>query len=97
MRLCLSFYVDLKSGFQFYCAVGWPDCDLLKPAFYNEYSVPPEQGYIFIVIYRGDACTCKQYAEENGAAHGKRDGDQPICLIPTEKYPGKPDDPLPVL
>lgn len=32
--------------------------------------VPPEQGYIFIVIYRGDACTCKQYAEENGAAHG---------------------------
>ena len=70
MRLCLSFYVDLKSGFQFYCAVGWPDCDLLKPAFYNEYSVPPEQGYTFIVIYRGDACTCKQYAEENGAAHG---------------------------
>lgn len=35
MRLCLSFNIDLESGFQFYCAVGWPDYDLLKPAFYK--------------------------------------------------------------
>ena len=27
----------------------------------------------------------------------KRDGDQPICPVPTEEYPGKPDDPLPLL
>ena len=35
MRLFLSFYIDLESRFQFNDAVGWPDCDLLKPAFYN--------------------------------------------------------------
>lgn len=27
----------------------------------------------------------------------KHDGDQPICPVPTEEYPGKPDDPLPLL
>lgn len=35
MRLFLSFYIDLESRFQFNGAVGWPDCDLLKPAFYK--------------------------------------------------------------
>ena len=33
MRLGLSFYIDLNSGFQFNGAVVIPDCNLLKPAF----------------------------------------------------------------
>lgn len=35
MHLCLSFNIDLKSGFQFNCAVAVPDCDLLEPSFYQ--------------------------------------------------------------
>lgn len=35
MRLYLSFNIDLESRFQFNGAVGWPDYDLLKPAFYK--------------------------------------------------------------
>ena len=50
------------------CGIPAPDSQYHSPGL--TVSVPPEQGYIFIVIYRGDACTCKQYAEENGAAHG---------------------------
>ena len=40
MRLCLSFYVDLKSGFQFNRAMVVPYCDLLKPAFYKCFILP---------------------------------------------------------
>ena len=35
VRLCLSFDIDLKNGFQFNCAMVVPYCDLLKPAFYK--------------------------------------------------------------
>ena len=35
VRLGLSFNSDLESGFQFNRAVGWPNRDLLKPAFYK--------------------------------------------------------------
>lgn len=35
MRLCLSFNIDLKSGFKFNCAVVIPDGDLLKPLLYK--------------------------------------------------------------
>lgn len=35
VRLCLSFYIDLKSGFQFNGAMVVPYCDLLQPAFYK--------------------------------------------------------------
>ena len=41
MRLCLSFDIDLESGFQFNGAVCWPDYYLLKPTFckgFIEYS-----------------------------------------------------------
>lgn len=37
MRLCLSFYIDLKSGFQFKRAMVVSYCDLLKPAFYKDF------------------------------------------------------------
>lgn len=37
MRLCLSFYIDLKSGFQFDRAMVVLYCDLLKPAFYKDF------------------------------------------------------------
>ena len=35
MRLCLSFYINLKSGFQFDRAMVFPDDDLLEPALYQ--------------------------------------------------------------
>lgn len=35
VRLGLSFYIDLESGFQFNCAMVIPYGDLLKPAFYK--------------------------------------------------------------
>ncbi len=31
----LSFNIDLEAGFQLYSAVGWPDYDLFKSAFYK--------------------------------------------------------------
>lgn len=35
MHLCLSFNIDLKSGFQFNRTMVIPNCNLLKPSFYQ--------------------------------------------------------------
>lgn len=57
MHLCLSFNIDLKSGFQFNCAVAVPDCDLLEPAFYKSFVKCGKVGRLVFdeVLQVGDA------------------------------------------